>query len=70
MVELNQEHINYLRGLRDSGTTNMYGAAPYLEGVFGLDKYEARELLKQWMNYEERRCGTDGDPAQEPGSRD
>lgn len=42
----------YLEQLRRSGETNMYGAAPYLEDEFGLDKHEARTILTDWMrNY-------------------
>ena len=30
----------------------MFGAAPYLESAFGLDRQEAREVLTDWMrNY-------------------
>ena len=44
-----QEHYEYLDGLRASGVTNMFGAAPYLEEEFGMDKQEARHVLKEWM---------------------
>tara|TARA_R100000315_G_C5227558_1_gene138566 strand:+ start:1657 stop:1815 length:159 start_codon:yes stop_codon:yes gene_type:complete len=39
----------YLDDLRDSGVTNMYGAGQYLQQEFGMDKYEAREVLANWM---------------------
>jgi hypothetical protein len=39
----------YLDNLRDSGATNMYGAGQYLQEEFGMDKYEAREVLANWM---------------------
>ena len=39
----------YLDELRDSGVTNMFGAAPYLQREFGLEKREAREILAKWM---------------------
>lgn len=39
----------YLDDLRDSGVTNMYGAGQYLQEEFGMDKYEAREVLANWM---------------------
>jgi hypothetical protein len=39
----------YLDELRESGVTNMFGAAPYLQNEFGLDKHEAREVLSMWM---------------------
>lgn len=43
------EYTEYLNDLRDSGVTNMFGAAPYLQAEFGLDKREAREVLANWM---------------------
>lgn len=41
--------FTYLSDLRDSGVTNMFGAAPYLANEFGLDKRTAREILAKWM---------------------
>jgi hypothetical protein len=43
-------HKIYLDALRESGQTNMYGAAPYLAHHFGITKYEARAILKDWMD--------------------
>ena len=40
----------YLENLRRSGIVNMFGAAPYLEADFGLDRREARKILAEWMN--------------------
>ena len=40
----------FLEDLRKSGVTNMYGASPYLEGAFNLTKYEAHEILADWMH--------------------
>ncbi len=39
----------YLDELRESGVTNMFGAAPYIEAAFGVDNVTARKLLVQWM---------------------
>ncbi len=39
----------FLNDLRDSGVTNMFGAAPYLQDEFGLEKGEARQVLANWM---------------------
>ena len=48
------EHYQYLENLRRSGIVNMFGARPYLESVFGLDKKEAGDILAEWMeNYDE-----------------
>ena len=45
----------YLDGLRDSGKTNMFGATPIIENIFGVNKSIARELLAKWMaTYGER----------------
>ena len=41
----------YLDELRLSGETNMFGAAPYLQAEFGIDKREAREILQNWMSF-------------------
>jgi hypothetical protein len=44
-----QEVLEYLNMLRDSGVTNMFGATPYIEAEYGLDKKESRRLLSLWM---------------------
>ena len=43
------EVFDYLDGLRESGVTNMFGAAPYLMEEFGFDKREASQWLVEWM---------------------
>jgi len=43
------EYFEYLDDLRESGVTNMFGAAPYLQEAFGLSRYEARDVLLKWM---------------------
>mgnify|MGYP001611742202 CR=1 FL=1 len=43
------EHLEYLDELRESGETNMFGARPYLQNEFGLDKDEAKQILRYWM---------------------
>ena len=52
-VELNNvtEYFRYLDTLRDSGVTNMFGAAPFLQEAFDLDKAEAKKYLMGWMKY-------------------
>ena len=42
-------YFEYLDGLRKSGVTNMFGAAPYVSGRFGTTKQEARTILAKWM---------------------
>ena len=46
---VDKKYSDFLVALRDSGITNMFGAAPYLQAEFGLDKREAREILANWM---------------------
>uniref|UniRef100_A0A6H1ZXK5 Cytochrome c domain-containing protein n=1 Tax=viral metagenome TaxID=1070528 RepID=A0A6H1ZXK5_9ZZZZ len=44
------EHLEYLDDLRESGDTNMYGATPYLQGGHPeFTKTEARGILSYWM---------------------
>ena len=45
-----QKHYDYLESLRQSGITNMLGAAPYLANAFGLSLPEARKILSAWMS--------------------
>ena len=45
----NIDHYRFLVKLRNSGDTNMYGATPYLQEFFGLDRREARNILTEWM---------------------
>ena len=44
-----QSVMEYLNRLRNSGVTNMFGAAPYVQQEFGLDRVEARRILTLWM---------------------
>jgi len=45
-----QEQANlFLDDLRDSGATNMFGAAPYIVEEFGVSRTEAKNLLLTWM---------------------
>lgn len=46
------KHWIFLESLRQSGETNMYGAAPYLMREFGMSRDEANTVLTDWMtNY-------------------
>jgi hypothetical protein len=44
-------YYEYLEVLRQSGATNMFGAAPYLQDRYGLDRRKAREVLSSWMTH-------------------
>jgi hypothetical protein len=48
-MKVSVQHNNYLCELRDSGVTNMFGAAPYLQRRFGLSSNEAKDILLAWM---------------------
>lgn len=45
-----KEYFEFLDDLRESGATNMFGAASYVQDRFGLDKQEARKIHQEWMN--------------------
>jgi len=45
-----EEVFNFLDSLRESGITNMFGAASYLIEAFNLDRRTARAFLSMWMH--------------------
>lgn len=45
MNEVKEEFL-YLNRLRKTSAINMFGAAPYLEDTFGLDRRAARTVLR------------------------
>lgn len=51
---MQRQYFIYLNRLRESGDTNMFGAAPYLQEEFGLNKTEARRTLADWMHWVEQ----------------
>jgi hypothetical protein len=48
-ANITDDHLDYLDGLRESGEANMFGAAPYLEDEFDIDRTEAIAILSYWM---------------------
>lgn len=48
-IGCNREHMNYLDKLQALGTTNMFGAAPYLAMSFGLCHETAAAILRYWQ---------------------
>ena len=44
-----EAHLEYLDDLRESGITNMFGAAPYLQQEFDIPMNEAKLILSYWM---------------------
>tara|TARA_R110001583_G_scaffold9615_4_gene45416 strand:- start:256 stop:654 length:399 start_codon:yes stop_codon:yes gene_type:complete len=54
--EISNEVYLYLEELRESGLTNMFGAVPYIEDSFQVNKSLAKKLLNTWMeNYDTQR---------------
>jgi hypothetical protein len=39
----------YLDNLRESGICNMYESGKFVREEFGLDRYEARDVVIEWM---------------------
>ena len=51
MSEESSKYFIYLNELRESGITNMFGAAPFLEDEFPeLNRQEAKDVLMKWMD--------------------
>jgi len=48
-IVLLQTAFEFLDGLRESGITNMFGAAPYVQEELGVDKSTSRKLHTLWM---------------------
>ena len=54
------EHLDYLDTLKESGITNMFGAGAYVEDEFELSSRDARTVLTYWMaTFEERHSSED-----------
>jgi hypothetical protein len=50
-----EEHLEYLDDLRESGVTNMFGAAQYVEEDCDVSRRDSRTILSYWMeSFEER----------------
>lgn len=51
IATMTDDHKEFLDELRESGITNMFGAAPYLREEFPeLTKEDARAIVTQWMD--------------------
>jgi hypothetical protein len=46
---LTNEHKVYLEALRDSGETNMWGAAPYIQSAFRVSHADSKKILVEWI---------------------
>ena len=52
-TKIKRKEFLYLNRLRESGATNMYGAAPYLQAEFDMTRGEAKQVLLDWMAWVE-----------------
>jgi len=59
MVVTEKETVfQYLDDLRESGQVNMFGSGVYIQEAFGLTRYEARDVVLEWMKtFGERKNG-------------
>jgi len=58
MVEEKESMFQYLDDLRESGQVNMFGSGAYLQSAFGLSRYEAKDVVMEWMKtFGERKNG-------------
>lgn len=47
---MNEQVKKYLDALRDSGVINMMGAGVYLQRAFGMNRYEAKQAVLDWID--------------------
>jgi hypothetical protein len=63
---MTEEHFDYLDELRESGRTNMFGAAQYLENEMDVPRMDAKKFLAHWMEtFSERTIDTESAGAEE-----
>ena len=46
---LTAEMLEYLDRLREDGTCNMFGAAPFVQLEFQISRQDAKDVLIYWM---------------------
>jgi hypothetical protein len=46
---MGKQYKEFLDKLRDSGKVNMFGAGPYIQKEFRVDKREAGKILMNWI---------------------
>lgn len=52
---VNDDHLNYLDDLRESGVTNMFGAGAYVKEHFNVSMADANKIVGWWMQTFESR---------------
>jgi hypothetical protein len=56
-----EKYFIFLDNIRETGKINMFGAAPYLQEAFQLNRYDAKDILLEWMDtFAERHKVTNG----------
>lgn len=45
-----EEYFIFLDNIRESGKINMFGAVPYLQDAFSLNRHDARDILFEWIS--------------------
>ena len=56
-----EAHLLFLDDLRESGVTNMFGAGPYVEEMFEVNRFQARKIVAYWMEtFGERHAEANG----------
>jgi hypothetical protein len=54
-LETNEAYFRFLDEIRESGVTNMFGAAPYLREMWPeLNREEAKAIVILWMKTYEK----------------
>lgn len=48
-IKILTKQFQFLDQLRESGSTNMFGAGPYLEDAFGLKRRSGAPILSAWI---------------------
>lgn len=50
-MQVNKNEVfRFLDSVRENGSINMCGAAPYIQESFDVNRREAKHLLLEWMN--------------------
>ena len=58
VISEKESMFHYLDDLRESGQVNMFGSGTYLQSAFGLSRYEAKDVVLEWMKtFGERKNG-------------
>ena len=55
--EKKERMFDFLDNLRETGACNMFGSGIYLQEMFGVDRFEAKEIVLEWMEtFSERKA--------------